>query len=103
MNRDELYKAILAARPGGDDVVYIERRGEDYAWRRMLQDTTVYAPAHENLPDVWIFYAGQWPANDGAPDLWRQFFDDLIEETESMAGGMDRCRWPFDQPWPDRH
>lgn len=105
MTREELFSAILAARPTGDDVVYVERRGEDYAWSRAPLDANMPSEGTggEPKPDVWIYYSGQWPAENGEPDRWRAFLDDLLDEMESMAGGMDRCRWPLDEPWPRQH
>lgn len=103
MTRDDLYSGILAARPTGDDVVYIERRGEDYAWRRAPLDADMLAPGEETSSDVWIYYSGAWPAGDQGPDAWRAFLNDLLAEMESMAGGVDRCRWPLDEPWPHGH
>jgi hypothetical protein len=105
LTRKELISGILAAPPRGDDVVYIERRGEDYAWKCAALDVDMLsgAPGGEIRPDVWIYYSGQWPAEDGEPSTWRAFLDDLLEEMESMAGGKDRCRWPLDEPWPHRH
>ena len=33
MNREELFTSIEAACPGRDDIVYLERRGDEYDWR----------------------------------------------------------------------
>ena len=33
MNREELFTSIVAARPGRDDIVYLERRGDEYDWQ----------------------------------------------------------------------
>ena len=33
MTRDELFASIVAAGPGRDDLVYLERRGDSYDWR----------------------------------------------------------------------
>ena len=33
MTRDELFASIVAAGPGRDDLVYLERRGDSYNWR----------------------------------------------------------------------
>lgn len=105
MTRDDLYAAVLAARPGAGDVVYVERRGEDYAWELAALGAAMPQgrAGGETQPDVWIYYSGHWPAEDGDPARWRAFLDDLIEEMESMAGGKDRCRWPLAEPWPRRH
>jgi len=103
LNREELYLDILAARPTPDEPVYIERRGEDYSWSHTKSgpDMLAIRSSSDTLPDAWIYYSGQWPGEDG--DRWRAFFDDLIAEMESMAGGGDRCRWPLGEPWPHSH
>jgi hypothetical protein len=48
-----------------------------------------------------MFYSGPWPARQ--PDHLPEFLDELLAEMESMCGGVDRCRWPLDQPYPLRH
>ena len=48
-------------------------------------------------------YSGQWPFGSDSLERCRLFFADLLDEMEAMAGDMDRCRWPFDEPWPHRH
>jgi hypothetical protein len=105
LTREELFAEISAAAPEPGDIVYIERRGEDYAWKRTGLGTDMPMPGFRNgsRPDVWIYYAGQWPFGSESPDRCRVFFSDLLDEMESMAGGIDRCRWPFDEPWPHRH
>ena len=35
MTRDELFASIVAAGPGRDDLVYLERRGDSYDWRML--------------------------------------------------------------------
>ena len=52
-------------------------------------------------PDVWMSFSADWPVDD--PERLRAFFDDVMAELESMAGGPDRCRWPIDEPWPHSH
>lgn len=96
---------MLAAPPKAGDVVYIERRSESYAWIRTPLDADMPRDRSgcNTMPDVWIYYSGQWPAESGDPEQWRAFLDDLLDEMESMAGGKDRCRWPFDDPWPHSH
>jgi hypothetical protein len=105
LTREELFSEILAARPGGNDLVYIERRGEDYGWNRVNLGTDMPAarPNSSTLPDAWIYYSGWWPFENEGIDRWHAFFDDLLAEMESMADGTDRCRWPFDEPWPHGH
>jgi len=91
----------VADWPEPGELVYIERRGERYAWRRNGVGTVVAGPdAAAPLPDAWIYYAG-WQSHDrGDPDA---FFEDLLAEMEGSAGGQDRCRWSVDDPWPHAH
>ncbi|MGH9065246.1 MAG: hypothetical protein ACRDZQ_08835 [Acidimicrobiales bacterium] len=102
MTRTELVGALLAAQPEAGDIVYVERRGERYAWR-LLAPAEPFDPSNGpgSSPDVWIYSAAGWPASNhqelGA------FIEDLLAEMESMQGGADRCRWPLDDPWPHRH
>lgn len=94
MTRDELFASIVAARPGRDDLVYLERSGESYAWHRVTTDSTL-PPA--TTPDVWMSFSAAWPFDE--PARLQAFFDDLLAELESMADTADRCRWPVDEPW----
>ncbi len=96
MTRDELSDALKAMAPDEGETLYIERRGEDYAWSEGngLENAAT-------LPDAWISYTGRWPAHDD--EAWRAFFADLIAELESMTGDADRCRWPLDDPWSHHH
>lgn len=103
LTREELFSDLLASPPGGDEMVYIERRGENYALRRGGFEAGLPTAAEEAGPDVWIYYSGRWPSPDEPDERWRAFVDDLLDEMESMAGGMDRCRWPLDEPWPHGH
>ena len=103
MNREELFASIVAARPGRDDLVYLERRGDAYD----LRIVPVEGPAAEwpsataTDPDVWMSFSAAWPTHDVA--RLRAFFDDLLAELESMADTADRCRWPLHEPWPHFH
>lgn len=99
MNANELLTSIAAACPGRDDVVYLERRGSEYDWRLVSAGTA--APIAGTTPDVWMSFSAAWPVDE--PDRLRAFFDDVLAELESMAGGVDRCRWPIDEPWPHSH
>jgi len=105
LTREELFSEILALNPGDDVLVYIERRGENYSWHRSSLGTNLPSIQSDGvvLPDAWIYYSGRWPSKDETVGCWREFFDDLIAEMESMANGVDRCRWPLDDPWPHRH
>src|ERR1700737_2003759 len=88
MNRDELFASIVAARPGREETVYLERRGDSYSWRIMPLDAVVTETPSTSPDD---------------PARTRAFFDDLLAELESMADRADRCRWPLDDPWPHSH
>lgn len=103
MNRDELFTSIAAARPGRDDIVYLERRGTEYDWRIVPVDGVAVdtTPSAQASPDVWMSFSAAWPVDD--PGRMRAFFDDMIAELESMADRADRCRWPIDEPWPHSH
>lgn len=103
MNRDELFTSIVAARPGRDDTVYLQRRGDDYDWRLVLVGCVADDPPQStsSSSDVWMSFSAAWPVDD--PERLRAFFDDVMAELESMAGGVDRCRWPIDEPWPHSH
>lgn len=93
MTPEQLGAELRAAAPAPGELVYLERRGDDYHWARGEVETGV-----RDLPDSWMYYTGVWPVTD--PDRWTAFFDDLLAELDSMAGGADRCRWSLDDPWP---
>ncbi|MGH3763856.1 MAG: hypothetical protein ACRDTX_01675 [Pseudonocardiaceae bacterium] len=101
MNRTEVMTEIVAEWPEPGDVVYIERRGDSYAVKRVGADGALPVPAPgDALPDAWIYYSGwQEHHRDDLP----AFFDDLFAEMDSAAGGLDRCRWSADDPWPHAH
>jgi hypothetical protein len=98
VTRDELFASIVAAGPGRDDLVYLERLGDAYHWR-MVTDAEM--PSSATAPDVWMSFTADWPLHE--PARLRAFFDDLLAELESMANTADRCRWPVDEPWPHHH
>ena len=98
MTRDELFASIVAARPGRDDLVHIQRCGEAYEWRMV---TALQIPSAATAPDVWMSFSAAWPLDE--PTRLRAFFDDLLAELESMADTADRCRWPIDEPWPEHY
>jgi hypothetical protein len=103
MKRDELFASIEAACPGRDDVVYLERRADEYDWRIVPVggEVTDVRPSGKPEPDVWMSLSAAWPVDD--QERLRAFFDDLLAELESMSAQADRCRWPLDEPWPHFH
>jgi hypothetical protein len=96
---DELFASIEANRPGRDDVVYLERRGDEYDWRIVPAGAAI-TPITGPDPDAWMSFSASWPSE---PQRLRAFFDDLLGELESMVARTDRCRWPVDDPWPHSH
>lgn len=103
MTRDELFDALVVARPAPGDAVYVARRGDEYEWRTLAAGEAVMGPLPgEEMPDAWIFHTGGWPQG-GDRDRDRAYFDDLVAEMDSMTGGPDRCRWPMDDPYHHRH
>jgi hypothetical protein len=106
VNVKELYASfealIEANRPGRDDVVYLERRGNEYDWWivRAGEAITESRKPDEPEPDAWMSFSANWPADS---KRLRAFFGDLLGELESMASRADRCRWPIDEPWPHSH
>jgi hypothetical protein len=99
MDRAELFGSLAEAAPSLEDILYIERRGEAYAWHRV--NPGAEPPPTNPGPDVWMYFSGAWPQGD--PIRLQAFCEDMVAEMESMAGGDDRCRWPVDQPWPITH
>ena len=100
MNREELFASIVAARPDRDDIVYLDRRGNEYDWHiTHSDDDGIASPALG--ADVWMSFSAAWPLSD--PKRLQAFFGDLLAELESMADRADRCRWPVDDPWPHFH
>jgi hypothetical protein len=106
MDRAQLLAELADAGSQPEDVMFIERRGEDYRWSRLpLGEVPVLTPSEQDQPsgpDAWIVYSGPWPAADHPQDL-PPFLEDLLAEMESMCAGADRCRWPLDQPYPLGH
>jgi hypothetical protein len=102
MDRSQLLTEILDCPPLPGETVYLERCGDEYAWRCV----DVGAPLPDvgqgdRVPEAWIFYSGAWPAED--PERLAVHLDDMLAELESMCGGAERCRWPLDQPYPHQH
>lgn len=100
MDRDALFSEIVAARPEPGDVVYVERRGDEYSFRLTPPGADLFAGA-DVFPDVWVYWSGLWPLDDA--DRQQLVFEDLLAELESMGGGSDRCRWALDDPYPHGH
>ena len=98
MKRDELFASIGANRPGRDEIVYLQRRGDEYDWRIVPTDGAIIPGKPE--PDAWMSFCAAWPDD---PQRLEAFFDDLLAELESMVAPADRCRWPAEQPWPHFH
>jgi glucuronate isomerase len=103
MDRQRLLAEIATAQAKPDNVLYLERQGEDYSWRFLDAGDVREATAQggEPGPDAWMVYSGPWPTHER--DDLPEFLDELLAEMESMCGGADRCRWPLDQPYPLRH
>lgn len=102
MDREGLFSAIVEARPDAGDVVYVERRGEEYRLRLTPVGGGLDMDWADGGPDAWVFWTGFWP--DGDPVRQRATFDDLLEEMETVAGGSpERCRWSPGDPWPRSH
>ena len=92
MKVDDLYASIEANCPGRDDVVYLERRGDEYDWWIVPPDGAAQPVRSDHAdPDVWMSFSATWPAE---PERLRSFLEDVLAELESMAAGADRCRWP---------
>ncbi len=102
VKREMLLTAILDGPVVPDDVLYLERRGEEYDIAAMANDKPMSRPAAGTVePDAWIYFAGHWPRHDRP--ACERMLDNLLAELESMLGGVDRCRWPLDEPWPHKH
>jgi hypothetical protein len=111
MDREQLFASIVAACPGRDDLVYLERHGDQYRWRVVSADDAIVDLPTSGGPDVWMSFS----AGPQDPGRMRVFFDDVLAELESMADtapwgrakrrgeSTDRCRWPIDEPWPHFH
>lgn len=97
LTRNQLFAQLRELQPEPGDVIYVARRGDDY------QASAPGLPIGVDTggaPEAWMYYSGNWP---GSSDRFSEFFEELLAEMESMAGGSDRCRWPLDEPWPHGH
>ncbi|MCW2687932.1 MAG: hypothetical protein JWR37_2822 [Mycobacterium sp.] len=99
MDREQLLSTILTADPQPGELVYVERRGDSYAWRS-AHDGEWHTPADH--ADAWIYYSWQRALADR--ESAGRMLDDLLAEMEAMTGAAtDRCRWPLNEPWPHGH
>ena len=101
MHREDLLDAILDSPPSAGDLLYLGRRGEQYRYAAIRAGSLLSAARIDEEPEAWIYYGGTWPVEDRA--RCAVILDDLLAELESMTGGIDRCRWPLDEPWPHGH
>jgi hypothetical protein len=102
MTEEEVFAAIVAARPGPEEILFVGRTGKDYSWRVIPSGEPMTPEVDGGFPDAWMFSNVAWPV-DAAEESQRAFFDDLVAEMETMADGADRCRWEFDDPYGYRH
>jgi hypothetical protein len=58
MTRDELFASIVAARPGRDDLVCLQRCGEAYEWRTA---TAMQMLSAATAADLWTSFSAAWP------------------------------------------
>jgi len=76
VDQERLLTAIIEARPGPADVVYVERRGEEYGCRVSgPEEDLLLGGVAAEFPEVWIYWSGEWPAED--PDRQQAVFKDL--------------------------
>jgi hypothetical protein len=102
VTEEEVFLAIVAARPGPDEVLFVGRSGQEYSWRAVAAGQPMTAEVDGVFLDAWMFSAIAWPC-DADDARQRAFFQDLVAEMETMAAGADRCRWEFDDPYGFRH
>src|SRR2546421_10598216 len=102
VKRAELLDDIVAARPEAGELIYIERRGEDYRWTRTNPGDTVDMPETGGVPDAWVYYSGRWPL--GEPEKRPAFFEGLLPGPGAVGrAGPDRARWRARDPRPHHH
>ncbi len=102
MTEEEVYEAILAAKPGPEEILFVGRTGKEYAWRSVPPGEPMSAEVDGVFLDAWMFSTVPWPV-EADEETQRAFFVDLVAEMETMADGADRCRWEFDDPYGYRH
>ena len=59
MDREELFASIVAARPGRDELVYVERQGDQYQWRVVPDGNALIDVAASGGPDEASVQGGQ--------------------------------------------
>lgn len=102
MTEDEVFHAIVSARPGPEEILFIGRTGKDYSWRAIPPGQPMSAEVDGVFLDAWMFSTIAWPREVDEHGQ-RAYFDDLVAEMETMADGADRCRWELDDPYGYRH
>lgn len=102
MTEEEVFDAIVATKPGPDEILFVGRSGKDYSWRVVPPGQPMAAEVDGVFLDAWMFSNVAWPISEDE-DRQRAFFDDLVAEMETMDAGPDRCRWEFDDPYGYRH
>jgi hypothetical protein len=102
VTQDYVFDAIVATKPGPDEILFVGRVGKEYAWRIVAPGEPMIGEIDGAFPDAWMFSTIAWPIGADL-DVQRAFFDDLVAEVETMANGPDRCRWEFDDPYGYRH
>lgn len=100
VTRDELFDALVAARPQDGDLVYVERRSEEYSLVVSAPGDVVSTPTGD-YPEAWVYWTACWPPDDAGRQ--QATFKDLLDEMNSMTGGIDRCRWDPNDPYPHSH
>jgi hypothetical protein len=102
VDRSRLLAEILERLPPPGGTTYLERRGNDDAWRCVDIGAPLPTPGEADVaPEAWMLYSGSWPLED--PQQLASHLDDMLAQMESMCGGTDRGRWPVDQPYPHQH
>jgi hypothetical protein len=102
VTEEEVFDAIVAAKPGPEEVLFVGRNDKDYSWRSVPAGEPMSAEVDGVFLEAWMFITIPWPT-EATEEAQRAFFDDLIAEMETMADGPDRCRWEFDDPYGYRH
>jgi hypothetical protein len=102
VTEEEVFDAIVAAKPGPDAILFVGRTDKEYSWKLIPPGEPMSAEVDGVFLEAWMFGTVPWPteADDASQ---RAFFADWVAEMETMADGPDRCRWEFDDPYGYRH